>query len=158
MIIGFQLSDKGDPSGMSISRVDHAPKNTYGYYVRVQRRGVLHAKFFSDLAAGGKRKALRLAREHEAALIEELDANAKPRRSRPGIRNTSGVVGVSRTVMKNGAQEAAYWQANWKDADGTRRGAKFSIAIFGEDEAFRLAVNKRRAGVTALNRALAGRK
>jgi hypothetical protein len=156
MIIGFLHFNQGAKSDMSISRVDHTPKNTYGYYVRVQRSGVLHAKFFSDLAAGGKRKALRQAKEHEAALIAELDANAKPRRSRPGIRNTSGVVGVSRTTMQSGANTVDYWQANWKDPDGTRRGAKFSIATYGEDEAFRMAVKKRRAGVAASRRAQAG--
>jgi hypothetical protein len=141
---------------MSISRVDYLPKKTHGYYVRVQRQGVLHAKFFTDRAAGGKRKALREAREYEAALVAKLDAEAKPRRSRPGIRNTSGVVGVSRTVMQSGAQETAYWQANWKSPDGRRCGAKFSVEKFGEDEAFKMAVRKRRAAVTALNRAQAG--
>lgn len=138
---------------MGICRVDHLPKNTHGFYVRVQRRGVMHAKFFSDVASGGKRKALKLAKEHEAELIARLDADTRPRRIKPGVRNTSGIVGVSRTTMQSGAQLAEYWQANWKGVDGVRRGVKFSIATYGEDEAFRLAVKARKAGMAALRRA-----
>jgi len=121
---------------MSISRVDHPAKSTYGYLVRVQRGGVLHSKFISDRAAGGKRKALRAARDVEAAIVGELEALPVPK-PRPGTRNTSGVVGVSHS---NG-----YWQAHWTDATGRRRSAKFSVARLGDAQAFRLAKRTRRA-------------
>jgi hypothetical protein len=134
---------------MSISRLDYPSKRMFGYYVRVQRNGVLRAKYISDLGAGGKRRALRQAREYEAELIAELEATTTRKPPRPGVRNRSGVVGVSRTTMWNGAQQAEYWQAQWRDADGRRRGMKFSVAVYGERKAFRLAVKARKAGIAA---------
>lgn len=125
---------------MSISRVDHAAKNTFGYLVRVQRAGVLRTKFVSDSSAGGKRKALARARVVEAGLVTELEAQPKPK-PRPSARNTSGVVGVSRSE--------GYWQAHWRDDDGRRRVAKFSVAKLGDEKAFRLAKRARKEGMVA---------
>jgi hypothetical protein len=137
---------------MSISRIDHPARNTYGYYIRVQRSGVLRSRFISDSVAGGKRKALRRAMEIEAELIEYLESTVKPLPPKLSARNRSGVTGVSRTWMSGGGNRMVeYWQANWKDAEGVRRGAKFSIDRYGEEKAFRLAKKARRDGMAYQN-------
>jgi hypothetical protein len=135
---------------MSISRVDHAPRHTFGYIVRVQRDGYLYSKFFADGSSGGKRKARRLAEAFEADLIASLERSRKPRRDpAPGTRNRSGFVGVSRTTSDSGARRVDYWQAHWSDETGRRRSAKFSVERFGEEGAKRRAVRARRRGRAA---------
>jgi hypothetical protein len=48
-----------------ISRIDSG--STHGYFVRTYKDGkVLAPKLFSDLKMGGKRKALRAAKEYRA--------------------------------------------------------------------------------------------
>ena len=73
--------------------------------------------------------------------FEEDDAIRVCRRS---PRNQSGVVGVSkvRVVAANGTKYE-FWQATWSPSEGKRRCVKFSVMRYGNDEAFRLAVQAR---------------
>lgn len=133
---------------MAISRIDQPEKRTHGYYVRVTRHGKTQAKFFPDKTHGGKRAALKAAKEHEAEL-HAWAAAQKPRPRKPSSRNTSGVVGVNRTAYNSGSTLNEYWQAEWTDSDGRRRSAKYSINKYGEDKAKRLAIKARREGLRA---------
>jgi hypothetical protein len=80
-----------------ISRIDQPSKNTHGWYVRVTFNGQKRVKFFSDVAHGGKEKALELAVKYRNDSEQEL---GKPRTDRLVIarnpRNRSGFTGIQR--------------------------------------------------------------
>ena len=134
---------------MGISRIDQPEKHNHGYYVRLSRQGKTEAKFFADKSNGGKRAALRAAREYEAELVRKAETRGGKKREIKSVRNTSGKVGVSRSVSRNGDQVYEYWQASWSDSDGKRRSAKFSVNKYGEEKARRLALKARREGLLA---------
>jgi hypothetical protein len=126
---------------MSIERFEGDGKPTHGFYVRVRVGGTVRRKFFGDGGAEGARTA---AEAHEAAVIAERGPlyDLSPRR-----HNKSGMTGVSRRKdFKTGLPQ---WHASWTDGDGRNRAAGFSVRKYGEEEAFRRAVEARRAGVEA---------
>src|SRR6185295_11802277 len=106
---------------MAISRIDQPQKHNHGYYVRVTRNGKTEAKFFPDKSNGGKRAALRAAKERHGQLLQWAESQKK-RPRKPGARNTSGIIGVNRATNKNGEE---YWQAAWVDGSGKRRNTKY---------------------------------
>lgn len=132
---------------MGIMRVERPEKGSFGWYVRVSRNGTLYSKMFSDGQYGGKRAAQRAAREFNDALLAELGPSHVPAARQPGARNTSGEVGVSRTVTRSGKSEVAYWQACWSEKGSRRKSVKFSIAEHGEERARQLAVQARREAI-----------
>ncbi|HKG21745.1 MAG TPA: AP2 domain-containing protein, partial [Blastocatellia bacterium] len=123
-------------------------KHNHGYYVRLSRRGKMESKFFADKSNGGKRAALRAARQYEAELAERAALGGKKREAK-SVRNTSGKVGVSRSTSRSGDRVYEYWQASWNDSKGERRSAKFSVNKYGEEKARRMAVKARREGLLA---------
>ncbi|NJR52298.1 MAG: AP2 domain-containing protein [Leptolyngbyaceae cyanobacterium CSU_1_3] len=126
---------------MGISRIEQPDKKHFGYYVRITWRGTQYAKFFSDKKHGGKQKALAAAEQY----FDELDAEM-PLDSQAGqmtIRNTSGIVGVSRTKSTSRGHSYEYWQARWGSGE-QRKSAKFSIHKYGEKEAKQLAIEARK--------------
>ena len=128
---------------MSISRIDQPHKHNHGYFVRITRNHKTESKFFPDKSNGGKRAALRAAKEYHTQLQGWAESQKK-KRTKPGARNTSGIVGVNRAVNKTGEE---YWQAAWVDSNGRRRNAKFSIKKYGEEKAKKMARKARREGV-----------
>ncbi|MEM9586078.1 MAG: AP2/ERF family transcription factor [Planctomycetota bacterium] len=134
----------------NISRVDADSK--HGYLVRVMRRGNRKQKFFSDSTYGGKRKAQDAARAFRDKLEKSMKSySAKELAKKERSNNTSGTVGV-RLVEETDYRWASeptyrYWVAQWSPAKGVRRTKRFSVEKYGEDEAYRLAVNARRKGV-----------
>ena len=66
----------------AIARLDLPGSGTHGWQVRLQRRGVKHAKYFSDRGHGGRVRAFELARDWR-------DADMK--------------VGLSQTIFCGGA-------------------------------------------------------
>ncbi|HYP26332.1 MAG TPA: AP2 domain-containing protein [Blastocatellia bacterium] len=134
---------------MGISRIDQPEKHNHGYYVRLSREGRTESKFFADRSNGGKRAALRAARQYEAELVRRAESRGGKKREIKSVRNTSGKVGVSRSTSRSGDRVYEYWQASWNDSEGKRRSAKFSINKYGEEKARRLAVRARRDGLLA---------
>ena len=128
---------------MAISRIDQPQKHNHGYYVRVTRNGKTQAKFFPDKSNGGKRAALRAAKECNAELLRWAESQ-KEKRKKPGARNKSGIVGINRARNSNGEE---YWQAAWVESSGRRRNRKFSIKRYGEERAKREAKRARREGL-----------
>ena len=135
---------------MGISRIDQPDRHNHGYYVRITRNGKTESKYFPDKSNGGKRKALRAARQFEAELIERLPQ--QKRSLKPSSRNTSGIVGVSRGIWEGASRKTAYWQAAWVAGDGTRMSRKFSMSRYGEAKALKLAIKARREGQRARHR------
>jgi hypothetical protein len=133
-----------------ISRIDHVEKHTHGWYVRVCFDRKMHSKFFSDASNGGKEKALKKAVKYRNDLEKQL---GKPRTDRIVVvsnsRNTTGVIGVQRTVKvppksKNPDDPSgAVYEVTWSPEPNVLRKTSFSIEKYGEEGAFRKAVELR---------------
>jgi len=130
----------------AIARIDLPDQRTHGWQVRLQRRGIKYAKFFSDSSYADPRIALANALAFRDQLVSELETQAKnqARICTRSTRNSSGVVGVSK-ISITAANGATYhfWQATWSPQPGKRCCVKFSIKRYGESEAFELAVQAR---------------
>ena len=62
-----------DPN-YAITRIDLPSAGTYGFQVRLQRRGIKYGKFFADRIHGQPKNALQAARDWRDALLEEVRA------------------------------------------------------------------------------------
>ena len=131
---------------MAISRIDQPEKHNHGYYIRVTCNHHTQAKFFADKATGGKRTALRAAKEYEAELVKQAQAHRKNKKPTVSARNRSGIVGVARSVWNERGKPVAYWQAGWVGSKGERKSRKYSVNKHGEERARRLAIKARREG------------
>ena len=144
------IRKKSDPN-RNITRID---SSTRGYEVRLMRRGKLYCKLFSDSVLGGKRTALRAAREYRDELIESLAGKSYTRKQiarKLTSRNTSGHVGV-RFVQESDSRAAQgtiyeYWEAQWSPSPGVRNKKRFSVNTYGYEEAKKMAIRARAAGV-----------
>ena len=131
-----------------ISRIDLPTSGTFGWQVRLARRGRRFSKFFSDARYGGRRGALGVAREFRDTLVAEFPKDERPSaHDKLTRRNVSGVVGVSRIVVRTAEAEYTFWQATWSPRRGVRRRVKFSIRRYGDSRAFELACEARRRGL-----------
>jgi hypothetical protein len=135
------------PNFRGISRLEQEASGTYGWQVRIQRKGVRHGRFFSDYEWGGPERALTFAlqfRDKVVAHLERLSELPGHRAARthalPSARNQSGVVGVIKISQRSAkGDEYHFWQASWTDPDGTRRFVRFSVLKLGDLRAFELA-------------------
>lgn len=136
----------------SISRIDLPKKKTHGWQVRVWFKGKRHTKFFNDKWYGDREKSLEAAVEYRDELERDL---GKPRCDGVVVthssRNKTGVVGVSRIRRKTGTVSplgepnySEVYEVTWQDENKKIRRRRFSIAKYGEEEAFHLACNWRR--------------
>lgn len=128
-----------------------------GWEVRLQRKGKKIAKFFSDLNFGGKRAALQAAKEFRDQLEQRYKkSTVRELSEKPSIRNRSGVVGVRLHEQKDQRGEYEYhywyWVAQWTDGHGKRKTKSFSVHQYGDEEAYRLAVEAREKGVEQAKR------
>ena len=136
-----------DMDSYAISRIDLPVMRSHGWQVRLRRQGRQFSKFFSDGKYGGTGRALRIARAYRDELLAKLPeperAGAEGKLTR---RNVSGVVGVSRIVIKSGTSRYEFWQATWSSGPGVRKRMKFSVRRYGEKRAFELACVARKRG------------
>ena len=124
----------------AISRIDLPLMKTHGWQVRLRRQGKLFSKFFSDSKNGGYESAFLLAKDYRNELIKKLpDPVRSGAEGKLTRRNVSGVVGVSRIVIKSGNRKYEFWQATWSSGGGVRKRVKFSVKRYGEARAFELA-------------------
>jgi hypothetical protein len=137
-----------------ICRIDQPEKRNHGYFVRVQRQGKMHTAFFTDLMHGGRAKALAAAQGYQRKLLAELGPPKKMlRRWWAEIvrrKGRSGIHGVQRVVDRRFKRVRIYWKANWSPEPYLIRRKQFSARKFGEEEAKRLAIRARRAGVRSM--------
>ena len=153
------MSQSQSAGEFAISRLDLASVGTYGWQVRLQRRGVRYQRFFGDSRWGGKRAALSRARQYrdrvlariDDALAGENDAPPRVRSHSSTADNRSGMVGVTRvrSLASNGSYYES-WQATWSPQPGQRKCVRFSVRRYGDDEAFSLACEVRREAIGAL--------
>jgi len=127
--------------------MERAESSTFGWQVRLQRRGTRYAKYFADRGLGGKDGSFEAARKWREELLAKFAEDERARICSKSARNSSGVVGVSKVTITgpNGVMYY-FWQATWSPTPGQRRSIRFSVKKHGEDEAYRLAVKAREAG------------
>ncbi len=136
-----------DPRNKGISRLDSG--SNHGWFVRGFKNGKTYSKLFSDLKCGGKRKAQQAARDFRDELFVKLaQIPTKPRGRRivyRDVRNTTGVLGVSRIAKKSRSGKISeVYLVSWSLAPGVQKTTSFSIRKYGEEKAFKLAVALRR--------------
>jgi len=127
----------------NIKRIDST--KTHGWQVHVRRGGVLKTKLFSDRVCGGKRKALKAAREYRDGLLQEMADLAKPlwKIDRTPKTNT-GELGCSYTEYTNRSGKVrGVITVTVREALGKPVNRKFSVEKLGYDEALRRAVEWR---------------
>ena len=112
-----------------IIQVEIPEKNHYGFFVRIQREGKPHRKFFSYSRHGGKHGALKKAQEHlhkQKSVLPESRGNKNIK----SVRNTSGKVGVHLTSGHSKRWPTSYswaYVAGWRDPDGKHRHVSASL-------------------------------
>ncbi len=140
-------------------RHDHVCRVVNGsrahWLVEVRCRRHVAKQVFSDIAYGGKNKALQAALAWRDAMLIVAERDLWLRRVTLLRRdNSSGVVGigryVSREVQGDKLVERASWHASWLGGDGKRRNRKFAVRKYGEKGAKSLAQAARAAGVAEL--------
>lgn len=131
-----------------IARIELASVGSYGWQVRLQRRGQKVSRFFADRSYGGIEASLLAARTWRDEQWELWRRSDVPRTCVTSPRNASGVVGVSRVIVRssNGAVYH-FWQATWCPTTGQRQSVKFSVKKHGDQIAYRLAIEARRMGI-----------
>ena len=142
------------PSYKGISRIDSDHNHTHGWYVRIRQDGLVRSKFFSDRKYGGIVQALRKARRfYKTEMKKVLDETLGEAPSHIPNRvivtknknNNTGVIGVQRIERENsGGSVYRSFRVCWTESEGKARTKFFSIAKYGEEEAFRLACEFRR--------------
>jgi hypothetical protein len=131
-----------------LARVEIPSVSSFGWQVRMQRRGEKSSRFFSDANYGGLAHAYAAALAWRDSVLAEWQSNERARICEISSRNASGVIGVSRVVVRaaNGA-EYQFWQATWCPSPGVRKSVKFSVKKHGDQVAFRLAIEARNNGI-----------
>jgi len=131
-----------------ISRIDS--NSTHGWFVRGYKNKKTYSKLFSDKKYGGKGKSLIAAREFKEELILKLEKIRPVKRLRRIVssdsRNKTGILGVCRLEKLSSSGETyASYSVTWRPKPGIQKCTSFSIRKYGEKQAFKLAVNLRKA-------------
>jgi len=140
-------------SQKGISRIEAS--STLGWYVRVYRNKKTYSKFFSDTKYGGKDKALEMAlfeKEELSKMISKIPKKPTKRRVvTKDKRNTTGVLGVSRTSKKasNGKSYDCY-TVSWRPEPKVQKSTSFSIKKYGEEKALEMAIQLRRKKINQI--------
>jgi hypothetical protein len=147
------------PDYRHIIRHEVTEKTAAGWKVNLKRRTRYMHKYFPDVKYGGTDNALAAA---QAYLDSLMSAASNPdymlwRRNKKTKRNTSGIVGVGRYLIRYRKRRRLQWTAFWQDADGKRRCKVFFVSTHGERQAKALAVAARRDAMAELHEELTRR-
>ena len=116
--------------------------------VCVRRAGRRVADYFPDAVWGGKGLALVAARRFRDELLKRVEPDLRVRRRVPkGARNETGVVGVTMERYVVGGRVYRRYVAHWSDPETGPMRKRFSVGLYGEEEARALAEEARRKGV-----------
>jgi hypothetical protein len=137
---------KADGLGLTyITRMDHG--NTHGWWVRVYKDSKpVESKLFSDGVLGSKTKAKAAAQAHRDKVVKKNKIvpvhMRKTREHSVDRRSTSGMVGVTLSVVDKAGSLRVHWSARFMEK-GKQRNVSFSVRKFGYDTAFRKALRVR---------------
>ena len=128
--------------------VINEPKRTRGWQVRVIRRGIAINEFFSDSKHGGKLGSLSDAVHFRDQTTRDLRPVLRSEIARRRTaRNTSGIPGVRRVVVKSTRSgkvfESEMWEASGSPQPNKRKSRRFSVKRLGEDGAREAAISQR---------------
>ena len=136
-----------------ISRIDDDQYRTHAWRVSLRRKGKMHVKNFPDKKHGGKRKALKLAKEFRDHIIDKYPPITRKQFCKV-IRknNNTGISGVCTYgkpyTLKDGTiKEIRYWEANWPDENNQNISLSFSVNTYGESVARHMAIKARERGI-----------
>lgn len=135
-----------------IGRYASAKGTSFYWRVSIIRQGEGHRKAFTDSVYGGADGALMAAKAWRDELFCTLPADNRAQVAvRVKTTNTSGVAGVTRTREMQNGKLGQFWVGYSPIVKGqSRRSKKFSIAKYGEEQAFALAVKAREAFIAEL--------
>jgi len=144
------------PDYHQIIRQEQTEKTAACWKVNLKRRGKYMHKYFPDVKYGGKENALEAAKAYRDSLMSAVSESDYMlwRRNKKTERNTSGIVGVGRYLVRYRKRRKLLWQAFWQDADGKRRCKVFFVETHGEREAKALAVAAREEAMRELREEL----
>lgn len=144
-----KLRKRGPNAG--ISRIDQVDNHTHGFFVRLIRKGTVHSAFFADRRMGGKKLALKAAREHYQKLLAKHGTMSRREWAETVRRKgKSGITGVRRGSRTIGGVKYWFWVATWSPKPYLVKKQMFSVVKFGEKEAKALAIKARKAGLAAM--------
>lgn len=139
-----------------ISRIDDDKFRTHAWRVSLRRKGKMHVKNFPDKSLGGKRKALKLAKEYRDYIVEKYPPITRKQFCKV-IRknNNTGISGVCTYgkpyMLKDGTiKEIRYWEANWPDENDQNVSLSFSVNTYGDSVARHMAIKAREKGIRKL--------
>jgi hypothetical protein len=108
-----------------------------GYQVRVQRRGKMHTKYFTN-----RKRAEAYERQLKQILGPIASQKGKPK---PTKAPNTGIKRIVRRVFqRNGRNPVDVYTIYWRTPDGEPRQSNVSIDYWGAEKAFRLAKKKKR--------------
>ena len=128
-----------------ITRMDHG--NTHGWWVRVYKDSKpVESKLFSDGVYGSKEKAKKQSQEHRDKVVKKHKIVPvhlrKTREHSVDRRSTSGMVGVTLSVVDKSGSLRVHWSARFMEK-GKQKNVSFSVRKYGYEGAFRKALKVR---------------
>jgi len=142
------------PKFYGITRIDVEGKRraVHAYRVSIRKRNKHYIKYFTDVACGGKMKALIEAKKYRDEIIHKTHPFTRAELSKSiKTKNKSGMVGVTliETVdrRRKKTHKYLYWKAWWSPEIGKPKTAMFSINKYGYEKALRLAKRARLKGL-----------
>lgn len=160
LLKGHYLKEKRtqrEPELISIRRLCQANMQNYYWQVELTRDGKKFRKKFSDVRCGGERAALKLAQAWRDKTIAEHPTMSLAQYCEiPRKHNTSGVPGVflGKTTKryKSGRVAVFYeWVAKIPLGDKKVRMVRFSVNLYGSEEAKKRATAARQQGIAELD-------
>lgn len=136
----------------NICRIEQPEKKLFGWYVRINFQGKSYAKFFNDKFHGKHEdKSLHAAVQYRNQLEREL---GKPTTERRVVsrhpNNKTGVIGIRRYNKKTGTSKTGkpyfsdVYEVTWCPEPNKVKRTSFSVAKYGEREAYRRAYELRK--------------
>ena len=137
-----------------IARIDQREKHNHGFFVRLQRKGIVHSAFFADKSYGGRRRAFRAAQKHFQGLEKKYGPMTRKWWAQLLRRKgRSGIIGVRRVIIRHrGKRGRVCWLANWSPRPHVVRRKVFAVRKFGEPKARAFAIRARRIGVQTMRK------
>ncbi len=108
-----------------------------GYQVRVQRRGKMHTKYFTN-----RKKAEAYERRLKEKLGPIASQKGKPKATKPPNTGIKRI--VRRLFQRSGRNPVEVYTVYWRTPAGEPRQSNISIDYWGADKALRLAKKKKR--------------
>jgi hypothetical protein len=116
--------------------------------VCVRRAGDDITDYFPFAVWGGKNRALVAARRFRDEVLTRVEPDLRVRRRVPkGVRSDTGVVGVSEERYIVGGRVYRRYVAHWSDPEVGPMRKRFSVGLYGKEQARALAERARTEGV-----------